>query len=1207
MVRGWLRTVALPGLTAGLAVCAAAVAVAVPTIENKALRVTLDADAGNLTVLDKRCGALWRQASLEGLAPKFTSVTSSRNAIGFRLECGWSADATVGYDCRLRLVGDEPDLRLTAAAAPDLAMPGNSRFLAGFALEKGDMALAVADYSNGHLYPMDAEGIPCGWLDGDRLDLPVLGICDLATGAACAMILETPEDAIVETRIRAVGSRRLQVPSLQFRPVMGAFGYPRSLLFRFAPKGGYVAVAKAYRSYAGQRGLLATLASKAKRNPNVAKLFGAPDVWGDASEAFASAAHALGVRKMLIHGRSDAAGMRRINALGYVTSEYDNYTDVLPSGPGVPVDSSHDRVPESVTLRSDGTRMPAWLTFDKKTQYMKRCPALWTAAASSVIPDVLKRHPYLGRFIDVTTAEALYECYDPAHRIDRRGKQKAGADLLDYVRSRGLVVGGEHGIWWGVPHQDYIEGMMSSYQFSWPAGHLIHPKTKHDGFTDPWGGKTPSWSEYATRGIGHETRIPLWELVFHDCVVSTWYWGDATDWLLEAAPETLPRKDLFNIVYGTMPMLWADAAGSWLRDRPAFLRTCRTTCKVHEAVATSELVSHTWLTPDRSVQRSGFANGVVATGNFGPEPCTVAQSGRRWLLPENGYVVSGPGIQASNVLEGGQAVLRVRQGEFRWVSRGSDGWVSFADGPGRRRILLEGRPLGPGAFDLAAAGVPTGSRCLIYSVDAQGARVRLAAATGPGQRAPKLAWPGSYEVLTGERARGSDLAVAAASGSAATATQGAPLMDRVVVTNRGAGSAGRITVRWYADAPVPERLLCSRVVPMGSSSRVEVRCPVPTDRVAGAVGLVVSVTSGAPDLGPADNSLTRSVLVAPRLDPARLRMEVEAASGNLARTDAVLLLPMPGFAGEPATLDVREILPGGASPRPVPAQFDPAGQDAEARAAFPAATLCFVAPGEWPAGARRRFAVTWSDRSAVRQKVLAPWSGWVSHDARQVKTPAYSFNLSNGSPSALQVAGVVDGPVKASVVYSSAKTGWVTESGATRERRILSAGPVRALVLVRRSMDGGARYRKLYTIYRSGYDVSVATNHDACIPDRSSYLQSGKFTDSGGVQAQIDGSGDDEGVSGRTRRPAWYHVAGSGWSEAALALGPVSDISYWDSLARGGLGFGPAGVPEHHVRYVFASRTTDAEWAAGLAAEAAKPPTVTITKAPRRADGGRIR
>ncbi len=1203
MVRGWLRSAALTVVIVGLCAGTPQALTAAPTIENRALRVTLDAEAGSVTVLDKRCGALWRQATLEGLAPKFTSVTASGSAIGFRLECGWNSGATVSYDCRLALVHDEPDLRLTAAAAPDLAMPGNSRFLAGFALEKGDMALAVADYSNGHLYPMDAEGIPCGWLDGDRLDLPVLGLCDLATGSACAMILETPEDAIVETRLRAVGSRRLQTPSLQFRPVMGKFGYPRSVLFRFAPKGGYVAAAKAYRRYAARRGLLVTLASKARRNPNVAKLFGAPDVWGDASEGFAGAAHALGVRKMLIHGRSDAAEMRRINALGYVTSEYDNYTDVLPSGPGVPVDSSHDRVPESVTLRSDGVRMPAWLTFDKKTQYMKRCPALWTAAASAVIPDVLKRWPYLGRFIDVTTAEALYECYDPAHRIDRRGKQKAGADLLAYVRSRGLVVGGEHGIWWGVPHQDYIEGMMSSYQFSWPAGHLIHPKTKQDGFTDPWGGKTPAWSEYADRGIGHGTRIPFWELVFHDCVVSTWYWGDATDWLLEAAPETLPRKDLFNIVYGTMPMLWADAAGSWLRDRPAFLRTCRTACKVHEAVATSELISHTWLTPDRAVQRSRFANGVVATGNFGPEPRTVEQAGRRWLLPENGYVVSGPGIQASNALEGGRAVIRVRQGDFRWVSRGSDGWVSFADGPGRRRILLEGRPLGAEGFDLAAAGVPSGSRCLIYSVDARGARLRLVAAAGPGQSAPKPPWPGAYEALIGGRALGCDLAVTAAPGAASAATQGAPLMDRVVVTNRGAGSAGRVTVRWYADAPLPARLLCSRVVPMGSSGRIEVRCPVPTDRVAGQLNLMVSVTPSVPDLGPADNSLSRAVRVAPRPGHAQWRMELQADAGRLARTDAVMLLPMPGFTGEPATVEVREVLANGTAL--VPAQLDPAGQGAEAAAACPTATLCFVAPGRWPAGTRRRFVVTWSDPAPGRPRALAPWSGWVSHDARRVETPAYSFDISNGSVSALQVVGATGGPVKASVIYSSAATGWVTESGAVRERRILTSGPVRALVLVKRTMDGGAWYRKLYTIYRSGYDVSVVTNHGACIPDRSYYSQSGKLTDSGGVQAQIDGSGDDEGVSGRTQSPAWYHVTGAGWSEAAVPLGPVSGISYWDSSARGGLGFGPTGAPEHRVRYWFASRSTGADWAAAVAAEAAGPPTVMITQAPRRAGGSK--
>ena len=54
--------------------------------------------------------------------------------------------------------------------------------------------------------------------------------------------------------------------------------------------------------------------------------------------------------------------------------------------------------------------------------------------------------------------------------------------------------------------------------------------------------------------MGHFYRIPLWELVYHDCVVAQWYWGDYNN----KAPEVWPRRDLFNTLYATPPMFMFD-------------------------------------------------------------------------------------------------------------------------------------------------------------------------------------------------------------------------------------------------------------------------------------------------------------------------------------------------------------------------------------------------------------------------------------------------------------------------------------------------------------------------------------------------------------------------------------------------------------------------------------------------------------------------
>jgi hypothetical protein len=424
---------------------------------------------------------------------------------------------------------------------------------------------------------------------------------------------------------------------------MRTFRYARRAIYRFSASGGYVALAKGYRAYAKEHGLIVPFTEKLKKNPNIARAFGAPDVWGNGSLRFAREAKAAGVEKMLIHGTSSAADMKAINELGYLTSEYDVYQDVMGVKNESEIANRAEWVPENVVLRADGTRMPAWLTWDKK-QYMKRCPTFWLRTAQRVIPKALAEHPYLGRFIDVTTAENLYECYDENHPLDKTEKRKRGEELLGYVRSLGLVTGGEHGRWWAVPYLDYIEGMMSGGSTSWPSGWLKRPKTKDEAFTDPNGRPFPKWEEYEQWGIGHEYRVPLWELVFHDCVISTWYWGDSSDFLLEAAPEVTAKKDAFNILYGTMPMMWANGEGSWVKNREMFLRTYRNVCKVHEAVATAEMVSHEFVTADRAVQRTRFSDGTVVVVNFGDREYETQMGGKKQVLGKNGYAVKGPKV-----------------------------------------------------------------------------------------------------------------------------------------------------------------------------------------------------------------------------------------------------------------------------------------------------------------------------------------------------------------------------------------------------------------------------------------------------------------------------------------------------------------------------------------------------------------------------------
>ena len=643
-------------------------------LENDRLSVTVDPGPGTLAVTDKAANHVWRQhPAADGKGkPRFRGLRIAGNppqGVSFETDMGWTQGKPNTLTITLRLPGEGSDLWVEADMPKRATTIEFLPFLESFTLDTPQAVLAVADYSNGHLYPLTTKPLPHKWFSTSRLDIPWVGVCDLARGFGYAIIVETSDDGVIEVKPASAGGRELAAPRVMWTPCKKEFAYPRRLLYHFSPRGGYVALAKRYREYAKEHGLVLPFAEKLKANPRLARLFGAPDVWGNATLKFARDAKAAGIEKMLIHGNSSPQEMKAINDLGYLTSEYDNYTDVLPLKPQSEVDSSHDRIPEHVVLQADGKRMTAWLTFDKKEQYMKRCPALWAPSAKVVVPKVLKSHPFVGRFIDVTTAEDLYECYDPEHPLTRGQKRECGTALLGYVRSLGLVTGGEHGIWWAVPYVDYIEGMMSGGYYSWPAGHLLRPKSKAQEFSGPWGEKYGKFEEYAKWGIGHEYRVPLWELVFHDCVVSTWYWGDSSDFLLAAAPEVTPKKDALNVLYGTVPLLWASPEGSWDSARDVFLRTYRKTCKLHEAIAGTEMVSHEFVTADRAVQRTRFSDGTEAIVNFGGKAYETTLGGKTYLLPQNGFAVKGPRIEQSLALVDGRPATTIRVGEYRYSDR----------------------------------------------------------------------------------------------------------------------------------------------------------------------------------------------------------------------------------------------------------------------------------------------------------------------------------------------------------------------------------------------------------------------------------------------------------------------------------------------------------------------------------------------------------
>ena len=105
-------------------------------------------------------------------------------------------------------------------------------------------------------------------------------------------------------------------------------------------------------------------------------------------------------------------------------------------------------------------------------------------------------------------------------------------------------------------------------------------------------------------------RIPLWELVYHDCAVNYYYWADTTFMY----PQLAPLKDLFSRLYGIPPN--SMNVSTWDRLKKDVAASYERASEVARETMFARMTSFEWLTPDRLVQRTIFANGRSVTVDF---------------------------------------------------------------------------------------------------------------------------------------------------------------------------------------------------------------------------------------------------------------------------------------------------------------------------------------------------------------------------------------------------------------------------------------------------------------------------------------------------------------------------------------------------------------------------------------------------------------
>jgi len=572
-------------------------------LENESLQISLASGDASLTVTEKRGRQVWKQQVRPGfrVAPEGRRVTGDTITADI-LGQNQTYHITISFD------KDSPESFNLLVDIPNehYAVARDYPFL--FQAPTKDWYYVQNTSGEGMLMPLakaPAINKAYSW-SGSQ---PWWGLTDLKRAMAARLDSfrnpdgrPTPEDRTV-------------------------YAVPLRINYAFFSDGGYVRLAKAYRNFfLRSQPTLTPLAAREEKRPALSNLKDGVYLylWGkDPAEDLAL------VKEMkeagIDHGVAMVYGRRAISraefdgikALGWTAGTYR-----MPTGNLFRVDRNRRGWPNAILT---GRLAPDQFYAESNQRAWDRTCAkyqlpLWLAKAKQAISDYGVQVFYFD-----TLAVQLAPCLAPDHPSTIEQDEQARLELMQETRDLGAIVGSGEGLnpTWALPGLDFFEGLMSLRTYT-----DTRLKIPAGGYDTDLG---QSYAQQAAFTLDETRRIPLYELAFHDYVAGTWNWRDSNF----QSTAFANKKDLFNILYGTMP-LWHIDRALWDAHKTAFVESYKKVFSVRTRIGFSEMVNHGWLTADRSVQYTDWSSGDRVIVNFGDTKFSRAGSE---AIPPHSFVI----------------------------------------------------------------------------------------------------------------------------------------------------------------------------------------------------------------------------------------------------------------------------------------------------------------------------------------------------------------------------------------------------------------------------------------------------------------------------------------------------------------------------------------------------------------------------------------
>ncbi|WP_342220297.1 glycoside hydrolase [Rickettsiella endosymbiont of Miltochrista miniata] len=385
-----------------------------------------------------------------------------------------------------------------------------------------------------------------------------------------------------------------------------------------------------YRNLLINENKFVSLKQKILENANVNKLLGAFHIWvyGDGRNlAMLDELNRLGIKHAWIgygYGTSFSEEdnvnqdyVRTAESRGYLVAPYDSFANAQNPKTSDSITSiwTNHLWPEACIRNADGAIL---LGFHKRGCYLSSEALRLREPKEKNIANQLNAVMFKGDnslFLDCDASGPPSDDYSKQHPMTREQDLNNLLKRMRYISStKKIVLGSETGLSWANPTIAYNNGAFLVFpEAFWPS---LKNKKQFGGW---WPDEAPKVlfkpynapDEFIRSSYNPRYRLPLYEAVFHDSVITTDRW-ELNELKIPAIRKT---KALLQNLYN-VPPIWVLDQKTLQKNKKYFVDYYNFFSPLHQMTGIEPLTTFDWLTDDRLVQQTQFGNRLILTANF---------------------------------------------------------------------------------------------------------------------------------------------------------------------------------------------------------------------------------------------------------------------------------------------------------------------------------------------------------------------------------------------------------------------------------------------------------------------------------------------------------------------------------------------------------------------------------------------------------------